>query len=502
MKPVEFFLIATHILAASLRSNAAMPDDAITAATTPCKVIHLANALAQGFVEKTTAAKSALKTLQSQASAAMLRSSAASDKKQMQAFGMLQALAQLKFDKLNQALSGIQPKVEAASTALKEFAAEVSFGRSLSERTAGAEGTTSKETTVPKRATDADDSCKYTGQKLLLGTTACPDKSSYGPALASAVINPTGLTKFPKIDNEFFTEMQYDLYAYVKGEPESAAGSKATACSEGTVSVPTSTASHVFGAWITNHKKSHTITPTPLKAGSSACPDNPTSTDTPANRYQQLQKHLCEYADLSLTVPTPLEALLNKDLVQDSDMQQLATAFLLGKGGAGTTAASIKEDQIKQLIAQLYGSGENSFKENYVAALGKTEITYKTTEEPTTQTANSVEESNKAGLALAYFLGRTATAQTQASTGTESEGNSKTDASEKTEEKKDVSNTAKPVCSSFQNQTECEAVKGTIPPGKKSVCGWIEEKCQDSSFLVNKQFALSMVSAACVALLF
>nr|AGH60780.1 variant surface glycoprotein 1873 [Trypanosoma brucei] len=255
MKPVEFFLIAAHILAASLRSDAAMPEDAITAATDPCKVIHLADALAQGFVEKTAAAKSALKTLQSQASAAMLRSSAASDKKQMQAFGMLQALAQLKFDKLNQALSGIQPKVEAASTALKEFAAEVSFGRSLSERTAGAEGATSKATAVPTRATDAADSCKYTGQKLLLGTAACPDKSTYGPALATNIINPAGLTKFPKIENEFFTEMQYDLYAYVKGEPESATGSKATACSEGTVGVPTSSATNVFGAWLTNHKK-------------------------------------------------------------------------------------------------------------------------------------------------------------------------------------------------------------------------------------------------------
>nr|AGH60887.1 variant surface glycoprotein 307 [Trypanosoma brucei]APD74556.1 variant surface glycoprotein 1125.4018 [Trypanosoma brucei] len=69
-----------------------------------------------------------------------------------------------------------------------------------------------------------------------------------------------------------------------------------------------------------------------------------------------------------------------------------------------------------------------------------------------------------------------------------------------TGDKKDGGNTAKPVCSTIQNQTECEGVTGTPPTGKAKVCGWIEGKCQDSSFLVNKQFAL-MVSAF-VALLF
>nr|ARB50603.1 variant surface glycoprotein [Trypanosoma brucei] len=77
-----------------------------------------------------------------------------------------------------------------------------------------------------------------------------------------------------------------------------------------------------------------------------------------------------------------------------------------------------------------------------------------------------------------------------------------TGSEDKTEEKKVGDKTAKPVCSSIQNQTACEAVTGTSPTGKAKVCGWIEGKCQDSSFLLNKQFALSMVSAAFVALLF
>nr|AGQ50291.1 variant surface glycoprotein [Trypanosoma brucei] len=57
-------------------------------------------------------------------------------------------------------------------------------------------------------------------------------------------------------------------------------------------------------------------------------------------------------------------------------------------------------------------------------------------------------------------------------------------------------------CSSHTTKETCEGVTGTPPTGKAKVCGWIEDKCQDSSFLVYKKFALSVVSAAFAALLF
>nr|ARB51418.1 variant surface glycoprotein [Trypanosoma brucei] len=67
-------------------------------------------------------------------------------------------------------------------------------------------------------------------------------------------------------------------------------------------------------------------------------------------------------------------------------------------------------------------------------------------------------------------------------------------------------------CTGLDSKDKCEAVQGTPAPGKKSVCGWITyeddkgtlEKpyCRDSSFLLTKKFALSVVSAAFVALLF
>nr|AGH60934.1 variant surface glycoprotein 358 [Trypanosoma brucei]APD72999.1 variant surface glycoprotein 1125.142 [Trypanosoma brucei] len=67
-------------------------------------------------------------------------------------------------------------------------------------------------------------------------------------------------------------------------------------------------------------------------------------------------------------------------------------------------------------------------------------------------------------------------------------------------------------CTGLDTKERCEGVQGTPAPGKKSVCGWITYEdgkgtldkpyCRDSSFLVNKQFALSVVSAAFAALLF
>nr|AGH60977.1 variant surface glycoprotein 407 [Trypanosoma brucei] len=56
-------------------------------------------------------------------------------------------------------------------------------------------------------------------------------------------------------------------------------------------------------------------------------------------------------------------------------------------------------------------------------------------------------------------------------------------------------------CGQAKTPEECAAVKGDIPKDKKSVCGWIEGKCQDYSFLVNKKLALR-VAAAFVSLVF
>nr|CAJ16811.1 variant surface glycoprotein (VSG), putative [Trypanosoma brucei brucei TREU927] len=57
-------------------------------------------------------------------------------------------------------------------------------------------------------------------------------------------------------------------------------------------------------------------------------------------------------------------------------------------------------------------------------------------------------------------------------------------------------------CSSHTTKEACEGVTGTPAPGKKAVCGWIDDKCQNSTFLLTKKFALTVVSAAFVALLF
>nr|APD72652.1 variant surface glycoprotein 1125.310 [Trypanosoma brucei] len=45
-------------------------------------------------------------------------------------------------------------------------------------------------------------------------------------------------------------------------------------------------------------------------------------------------------------------------------------------------------------------------------------------------------------------------------------------------------------CSSNTTKETCEAVTGTPPTSKAKVGGWIEEKCKDSSFLLNKKLAL------------
>nr|AEL79540.1 b-VSG [Trypanosoma brucei brucei TREU927]AEL79559.1 b-VSG [Trypanosoma brucei brucei TREU927] len=57
-------------------------------------------------------------------------------------------------------------------------------------------------------------------------------------------------------------------------------------------------------------------------------------------------------------------------------------------------------------------------------------------------------------------------------------------------------------CSKHTKKEDCEAENKNVKTGEKAKCGWIEEKCKDSSFLLTKKFALSVVSAAFAALLF
>nr|AGQ49869.1 variant surface glycoprotein [Trypanosoma brucei] len=62
--------------------------------------------------------------------------------------------------------------------------------------------------------------------------------------------------------------------------------------------------------------------------------------------------------------------------------------------------------------------------------------------------------------------------------------------------------TASDRCTKHKDKENCEKENEGQKPGEKAKCGWIEDKCKDSSFLATKKFALSVVSAAFVALLF
>nr|APD73993.1 variant surface glycoprotein 1125.2122 [Trypanosoma brucei] len=60
---------------------------------------------------------------------------------------------------------------------------------------------------------------------------------------------------------------------------------------------------------------------------------------------------------------------------------------------------------------------------------------------------------------------------------------------------------ADPNCGQYNDPESCAKAPGKPKEGKKSVCGWIENKCHDSSILVSKQFAL-MPAAFVILVLF
>ncbi|SCU64623.1 Trypanosome variant surface glycoprotein C-terminal domain containing protein, putative [Trypanosoma equiperdum] len=176
-------------------------------------------------------------------------------------------------------------------------------------------------------------------------------------------------------------------------------------------------------------------------------------------------------------------------------MLKIAAQLLIYPPGILDPEKQEDKKKIQRSVADIFGTDSKPLTENFLKTLTQPNVTYKVAGKAETKNIEQIANSPEAGLAFSFFSSKRYQKPAEAATKTAPESDVKSDAADKTGESKDGGNTAKPVCSSFQNQTDCEAVIGDIPHRRKAVCGWIEGKFQDSSFLVNKNLALSMAAA-------
>ncbi|SCU71232.1 Trypanosome variant surface glycoprotein C-terminal domain containing protein, putative [Trypanosoma equiperdum] len=168
-----------------------------------------------------------------------------------------------------------------------------------------------------------------------------------------------------------------------------------------------------------------------------------------------------------------------------------------GQGLLAATATEIDKTKAEEFLKVVFGTKDSAIEDDFIKPLSANKLSFAGKGKEQKEEANKIAKSNNAGIAIAFFAGQASKAEATKSSGEQAavDPSKKSDSEDKTEEKRNGGNTGKPVCSTIQNQTECEAVQGTPTPGKKKVCGWIEDKCQDSSILVNKHLDLTMVAA-------
>nr|CAJ16781.1 variant surface glycoprotein (VSG), putative [Trypanosoma brucei brucei TREU927] len=195
--------------------------------------------------------------------------------------------------------------------------------------------------------------------------------------------------------------------------------------------------------------------------------------------------------------------------------------------------SDISSDRLEQVAAKAYGANGANYKNNVWDKIEETQVPTVQNEQMKLQPIKSLSSTGDIGAALArVFINQqkkeTQTHQKQGQKDDDTKENEcrdkkgtactgecildsdickpKKKGEDENQEKEDKK---KDKCTGHNDKTKCEAENA----GKSSpVCGWgkgedgelepEKEKCRNGSFLLNKQFALSVVSAAFVALLF
>nr|AGH61268.1 variant surface glycoprotein 815 [Trypanosoma brucei] len=472
-------------------------DEASTAVTTARKEIQFDLLLAETLEDKLTAARQRLKQNDATAKAWRYISEKATNKLKKKAAQASAAFAITKVSEGRQVLDNAGPTIEEATNALRQREANVSAGYKLQSATTIEQGTPTGTPASTVYAGTAG-SCKYQEVKVTGGKAACDVTELDSKNIIQANLEKSKLKNLKLLTEAYMKETAIQAEVYFKGTP---AASMATVyhgdCQGGGSEGAQAAGTNVLGVKITRTAAEPRTEQLSIerkhgdgnKCLQPATPNSPKPTEI-------LAMLVCEAINTDIDVGPQLTDLTLSNLETDKDMKPLAAILLNPSIGKKETYNSDDEKSLASFIKATYGPENTAFQATFTKPLTTDEIKFKVGGKAVSEILQDVIAGENAGLALAYYASDTIAI----SSNNESETRGSKTATPTGTAGKQTDEGGKPVCSTIQNQKECEAVKGTIPTGKKSVCGWIEDKCHDSSFLVNKQFALSMVSAAFVAI--
>ncbi|AAZ11578.1 variant surface glycoprotein (VSG, atypical), putative [Trypanosoma brucei brucei TREU927] len=216
----------------------------------------------------------------------------------------------------------------------------------------------------------------------------------------------------------------------------------------------------------------------PIETENACKTPKPNSNDDPTETANLVYKVcLAQKADLAMQPALSSETL--DELAADTTAQEAALIL---------TGQSTKEQDAnkrKAAVANVLGKGKDTVAKKFLEKLTETNVALKLQDDAQPVSIETAS-GNNFHKALALFTAQAHQRSVPPEKPTNAEGSPKqADSGSKTENKKDGSNTAKPVCCTFQNQTACNNGQNRK---------WENNTCKDSSFLVKNKFSM-MVSA-------
>nr|APD74823.1 variant surface glycoprotein 1125.4299 [Trypanosoma brucei] len=227
------------------------------------------------------------------------------------------------------------------------------------------------------------------------------------------------------------------------------------------------------------------------------CGTEPDDDATAVPKLQQIKWAICTGLTTDVAKQPQLAATTADELAELADLRQIAQQILFSRTEIEAIAENQRDKQVREKIKDVYGRGKTDFAANYLKAL-TTKLNYNLGKQNVIEDIKTIVEKPEAEVILAYFEGINYHRKQEESTEKESSGkaaNKEKSAkkSDNGDDKKEQDNVVKSACKSFLNQTTCK---------KGQNCKWENNACKDSSILLTKKFALTVVSAAFAALLF
>nr|ARB50605.1 variant surface glycoprotein [Trypanosoma brucei] len=363
-------------------------------------------------------------------------------------------------------------KLNAAAIALSGL--ELEFGNTVYRRIDGSSHATISKITTKKTSTLICAKRKNSEENKIGGETPQPSKLLKLPVLKPADLYTTTKLNYLKLTMQQNCASGHGSY--------SAWGTAASGCEQGTITnlAPSIDATSKLGTEAAPYK-TEDVQLYEQADQTGKCNEANARADATTEPHKVAADKICTAMVHKPTSHTPL-TLDGSTLSSNEDIKRIAERCL-GQYKDKTKLATQEEEQLTNFLKEAYTKSETDFKTNFKTLVEKKKVKVKKGDEIKSVDIETIDNDADEHDALARLTAEHVSEKLteDQKPNTKDQGQS----GEKTGEKKEGEKITGVNCSRHATQDACT---------KDQNCKWENNACKDSSFLVNKKFAI-MVSA-------